>query len=283
MANVNLLDDPLGWLKLQVSQWLDALRDFLPDLLTALVLLVIGWLGALVLRWLVLRFGRGMDALLAAVYRQTGQSIPRPRWSISTIVAQIAFWLVIAFTVVAAAERVGLLALASWLSYVLGYLPRVLIGGLILFIGYLIGNGLRNLVVTIAEARSFEHSIPLGNLVAALVMAFALLLALGQLGLDTSLLANLIVILAAAALGAAALAFGIGAGDSVRNIMASHYLRKFYEPGQRVRVQELEGEILEMTPVAVMLDTEQGTAMIPARRFLEEVSVSVEAEEAEGG
>jgi small-conductance mechanosensitive channel len=283
MANVNLLDDPLGWLKLQVSQWLDALRDFLPDLLTALVLLVLGWLGALVLRWLVLRFGRGMDALLAAVYRQTGQSIPRPRWSISTIVAQIAFWLVIAFTVVAAAERVGLLALASWLSYVLGYLPRVLIGGLILFIGYLIGNGLRNLVVTIAEARSFEHSIPLGNLVAALVMAFALLLALGQLGLDTSLLANLIVILAAAALGAAALAFGIGAGDSVRNIMASHYLRKFYEPGQRVRVQELEGEILEMTPVAVMLDTEQGTAMIPARRFLEEVSVSVEAEEAEGG
>jgi small-conductance mechanosensitive channel len=280
---VNLFDDPLGWLKLQAGQWLDTLRDFLPDLLTALVLLLLGWLGAMVLRWLVLRFGRGMDALLAAVYRQTGQTIPRPRWSISTIVAQIAFWLVIAFTVVAAAERLGLLALASWLSYVLGYLPRVLIGGLIMFIGYLIGNGLRNLVVTIAEARSFQHSISLGNLVAALVMAFALLLALGQLGLDTSLLASLIVILAAAALGAAALAFGIGAGDSVRNIMASHYLRKFYEPGQRVRVQELEGEILEMTPVAVVLDTEQGTAMVPARRFLEEVSLTVEEEEADSG
>lgn len=280
---MNLFDDPIGWLKLQASQWLDALRDFLPDLLTALGLLLLGWLGALLLRWLVLRFGRGMDALLAAVYRQTGQTLPRPRWSISMIVAQIAFWLVIAFTVVAAAERVGLLALASWLSYVLGYLPRVLIGGLILFIGYLIGNGLRNLVVTIAETRGFQHSIPLGNLVAALVMAFALLLALDQLGLDTSLLAHLIVILAAAALGAAALAFGIGAGDSVRNIMASHYLRKFYEPGQRVRLQELEGEILEMTAVAVVIDTEHGTAMIPARRFLEEVSMTMDDEEAEGG
>jgi small-conductance mechanosensitive channel len=281
---VNPFDDPLGWLQEQMALSLEALRGFLPDLLAALILLLLGWLGALVLRWLVLRFGRGMDALLTALYRQTGQVVPRPRWSISAIVAQIAFWLVIAFTVVAAAEQVGLLALASWLSYLLGYLPRVLIGALILFIGYLIGTGLRNLVVTVAEARGFQHSVPLGNLVAALVMAFSLLLALGQLGLDTSLLASLIVILAAAAFGAAALAFGLGAGDSVRNIMASHYVRKLYEPGQRIRLQNLEGEILEMTPVAIVIDTERGTAMVPARRFLEEVSLTVdEEEEADSG
>ena len=61
--------------------------------------------------------------------------------------------------------------------------------------------------------------------------------------------------------------------------MASHYVRKVYRPGLRVRVQGLEGEILEMTQVAVMVETAEGEASIPARAFLETVSLIIEEQE----
>ena len=46
-------------------------------------------------------------------------------------------------------------------------------------------------------------------------------------------------------------------------------------------MQSLEGEILEMTQVAVILETGEGTAWIPARQFLENVALVVEEEDSE--
>jgi len=146
-------------------------------------------------------------------------------------------------------------------------------------IGYLISNGIRNMIVALADASDFQHGLSLGHLVAGLILAFALLLGLNQLGLDVSLFADIIILAVAALFGSAAVAFGIGAADAVRNVMASHYVRKTYRNGLRVRVQGLEGEILEMTPVAVILETPEGEAMIPARHFLESASLVIEEQE----
>jgi hypothetical protein len=109
-------------------------------------------------------------------------------------------------------------------------------------------------------------------------MAFTLLLSLAQLGLDVTLFANIITLAAAALFASIALAFGIGAADAVRNVLASHYVRKAYQPGQRVRIDDLQGEILELTQVSVLVGTSEGEAWIPARQFLEKVSVILEEE-----
>jgi hypothetical protein len=256
-----------------------AMKTFLPHLLEALALLLIGWLAAFIVRWLVNRFGKGLDAIMAVVHRWLGQEVPRTRWSITTLVGNVAFWITLAYTVSAAAEQIGLITFANWVLELLGYLPRVLISIFILFIGYLISSGIRNMIVALADASDFQHGLSLGHLVAGLILAFALLLGLNQLGLDVSLFANIIILAVAALFGSAAVAFGIGAADAVRNVMASHYVRKTYRNGLRVRVQGTEGEILEMTPVAVILETVEGEAMIPARHFLENVSLVIEEQE----
>ena len=89
---------------------------------------------------------------------------------------------------------------------------------------------------------------------------------------------TMIILAAAALFGSAALAFGLGASDAVRNVMASHYVRKAYNPGQRIRFLELEGEIREMTQVEVIVETSDGEARIPARHFLEHVALVIEEE-----
>jgi hypothetical protein len=271
---VNLIDNPGQWLEEALRELTLALKTFLPHLLEALALLIIGWLAAFIVRWLVNRFGKGLDAIMSVVHRWLGQEVTRPRWSITTLVGNVAFWITLAYTVSAAAEQIGLITFANWVLELLGYLPRVLISIFILFIGYLISSGIRNMIVALADASDFQHGLSLGHLVAGLILAFALLL-----GLDVSLFANIIILAVAALFGSAAVAFGIGAADAVRNVMASHYVRKTYRNGLRVRVQGTEGEILEMTPVAVILETAEGEAMIPARHFLESVSLVVEEQE----
>ena len=278
---VNLIDNPGLWLEQALEELTVALKTFLPNLLGALTLLIMGWVAAFVVRWLIHRFGKGLDAILAAIHRWLGQEVARPRWSVSNLVANIAFWIILAYAVSASAEQLGLVTFANWVLGLLGYLPRVLISAFILFIGYLISNGVRNIVVTLADSSGFQHGFSLGHLVSGLILAFTLLLGLAQLGLDVAVFANIIVLAAAALFASAALAFGIGAGDAVRNIMASHYVRKAYRPGQRVRMQSLEGDILELTQVAVILDTGEGAAWIPARQFLENVALVVEEEDSE--
>jgi len=278
---VNLIDDPGLWLEYALQDLILVLKTFLPNLLGALALLLIGWLAAFVVRWLIHRFGKGLDAILAVIHRWLGQEVTRPRWSVSNLVANVAFWITLAYTVSAAAEQLGLITFANWVLGLLGYLPRVLISAFILFIGYLISNGVRNVIVAVADSNNFQHGLSLGHLASGLILAFTLLLGLAQLGLDVAVFANIILLAAAALFGSAALAFGIGAGDAVRNIMASHYVRKAYRPGQKVRMQGLEGEILELTQVAVIVETGEGEASIPAQHFLENVALVVEEQESE--
>jgi small-conductance mechanosensitive channel len=277
----HLLDDPGLWLTELVEELTVAFKIFLPNLIGGLALLLIGWVAAYVVRWLIHRFGSGLDAILAVINRWLGQKVPRAHWSISKVVGDIAFWIILMYTVSAAANQVGLLTFSEWVLGLLGYLPRVLISAFTLFIGYLISSGVRNLIVATADSTGFRHGSALGHITSGLILAFTLLLALDQLGLDVVIFSQIIVLAAAALFGAAAVAFGIGASDAVRNVMASHYVRTAYQPGQKVRVQEFEGVILEMTQVAVVVATPDGEAWIPARRFLDDVALVIDAEQQE--
>ncbi|MGD2082183.1 MAG: mechanosensitive ion channel [Chromatiales bacterium] len=276
---MNVLDNPAGWLRDQIEAFLHALSGLLPSLIGALAILALGWLAAFLVRVLIIRFGRGLDALLSALQRRTGHTGARLRFPVSRLAATLAFWVVILFTLIGVAQALGLEGLAGWLRDLTSYLPRVLIAMLVLGIGYLLSGMVRDTAAAMTESGGFRHGPSLGRALGGLILVFTLLLALAQLGLDVALFANIVTIAAAAVFGAAALAFGLGAGDSVRNIMAAHYVRKTYRPGQRIRLEGLEGPILELTPVSVIMETSEGSVVIPARRFNEQAAVILDEED----
>jgi small-conductance mechanosensitive channel len=76
-----------------------------------------------------------------------------------------------------------------------------------------------------------------------------------------------------------ALAVGLGARSEVSNIIAVHYLSRAYAVGQRVRIGEADGRIVEIGLTGVALETSRGRLHVPAKEFSEQVSCLV-AEEA---
>ncbi|MEX2517293.1 MAG: mechanosensitive ion channel domain-containing protein [Gammaproteobacteria bacterium] len=255
------------------------LGDYIPSLLGALILLVVGLALAWVVRWLILRLGTGLDRL----YQRLGFGNQlSSNWSARHVISGIAFWLIILFFVTAAAESLGLPGLADWLNKLIAFLPAVMVTLLIIVVGVLIGGYARERVRVSAAQVGLEQTALLGSIVRLIILTVAVILAFRHLGLDVHLIEQLLIIAVAAFFAAVALAFGLGAGLTVNNIISSHYVRKMYHLGQRVRINDIEGEIVELTPTAVVLDTAGGRIVVPAKNFNEHASILLDLDSVDG-
>jgi len=269
------LDSWMNTVAHSFDQFLAVLGAFLPNLLGALGALLGGWLLARAARALILRFGKGYDRLAGRLgwQRQT-RRLPMQR-SPAEILSWVFYWLVLLFALTVAADLLRMPGLATWLGKLLAVLPSLFAAGAIFLVGYLLASILRDAVIGKSATGRRSGDAMLGRLLHGLVLAVSAVIALGQLGVDVDLLALLIVVAFAALTGAIGLAFGLGARSTVRNMIAAYYLRRIYRVGARVRLGDTQGELVEFMPTAVLLETDEGIAMIPACIFEDRVSVNI--------
>lgn len=253
-----------------IHQFTETLGDFLPNLLNAVTLLLVGLLIAWLAKWFIVRLGTGLERMLYAV----GISFSKSRftWPFSEILGWIAWWLVVLFFLTVAMDSLGLPDLADWLSRLFRYLPAILVAVLFVLTGIYGGNLLRDRIRERAAGAGLQQAGILAGWARIIVIVFAVVLAMTQIGINVALFENILVILVATFLGAMALAFGLGAGPTLGNIIAARYLRDTYEVGQEIRINQIRGRILELSTTGVLLDTETGRTFVPARIFEEHAS-----------
>jgi small-conductance mechanosensitive channel len=241
--------------------------SYLPSLLAALALLVVGWLVARLLKALSVRLLVGADRLWHRFVTRTSIPSTHLRRPSSKTVGSLVFWLVMLFFLTAAADILGVKVFAEWLTKVVAYLPALIAGVVILLAGVFIGNLARDLTEAAAESAGISQAEFLGRGVQMAILGTALLIGAEQIGIQVSFLTGILTVLVAAVLGGAALAFGLGARFYVSNLIAARGLRQTLEIGQRVRIQALEGVVLEITATAVRLQAEKAEHCIPAHLF----------------
>jgi hypothetical protein len=207
---------------------MDEFFAFLPNLLGAIVILVIGWFIARLVGRLVTRGLRSAGADRALATGTAGQYRERiaPGFQASSLVGRIAFWFVFGLAVLLAVSALGVEALSQAVGGVVGYLPNVIAAILILLVAIAIAGAVGGL------AQRLMGGTMLGKLVQTavpvLVMTIALFMALVQLKIAVQIVvATYVLVLGAIALGFA-LAFGLG-GRSV----AERMLQGAYASGQQ--------------------------------------------------
>jgi small-conductance mechanosensitive channel len=253
---------------------LQRLAEYLPSLLAAVALLLAGWLLGRLLKSFTVRLVAGADRLWHRLILRGGfPEVASTRRPSSEAIGKLVFWLVMLFFVTAAADIMGIKVFAEWLSGVVAYLPTLLAGGLILLGGALIANLARDLSETAAASAGLAQSEFVGRAVQIAILSVALLIGAEQIGVQVTFLVSLFTAVIAALFGGAALAFGLGARGYVRNLIAARTLRQRYDVGQRISLAGREGAILEITATAVVLQTSEGEATVPAGLFDDEVAV----------
>ena len=259
------------------DQFISTFMAYLPNLFSALVLLIAGFIVAAFVRALLLRLGQWMEQFTNKV--GISSYYFRVRWPITRIIATIIYWLVILFFISAAAKSLGLPGIAEWLNKLIEYSPSILVAALIIWAGFVLGDYAREKLAARLGGSRTHQAEHVGSAARIMVITLTIIIGLGQLGVEVNLLAQLLVILMAAVMLALALAFGVGAGTTVANIIALRNLGRHYQKGQRIRIGELEGQISELSKTAVILDTDTGQVMIPAKLFQEQTCILLDEDE----
>lgn len=246
---------------------------FIPNLINGLIILLVGVLISRLVRWLLATVLRrlGFDPLIertgiTGALRGLGVKMP-----VSQIVAQTVFVFLLLSFLITATRLMGLEAVARLLEELLIFLPSVLAALIVFLLGGIVARFTGNLVTTLATGAGITNGARLGRIVQYLVSLFVVILALGVLGIDTSILVTALTIFIAAFGLALGLALGLGARRVVFHVLAGYYLRQRFPIGQPIVFEQLRGQVSGIGGVNTVVTTAEGTAVLPNGRLLEAV------------
>jgi hypothetical protein len=195
-----------------------ALNTFLsaiPRIIGFALVLIVGWIISSLL-------ARGVEALLRAVRfnelaRRSGFADFVQKMGVRTdsagVIASIAKWCVRLITLVVAFDTLGLPAVSNVLNQLLLWLPNLIVALVVLVIGGLAANALSRLVRGATAKAGFTNPEMMETVTRVAVWGFAIVVAITQLGIATTLINTILIGLIGGLALAFGLAFGLGGRD----------------------------------------------------------------------
>jgi hypothetical protein len=203
---------------------------FLPNLMAAIIVFLLGWLLARVTRSLIgrvlgaLRFDvltekAGINELLAK-----GNIQKKPK----EVLAILVYWFLMLIVIIASFDVLGLPIIYDLLNKIVLYIPNIIAAVVVLIFGGILANFLEAVVKTVSSGLGTETASLLSKIAKYSVIILAITMSLQQLSIASSVVTVAFAILFGAFSLALALAFGLGGRDA-----AANYLKKMREARQK--------------------------------------------------
>lgn len=200
--------------------WLSFL-SYVPNVVAALIIVILGWIVATVLSDIVRRLVRftGIDS---AINRT--QINERLGWSdryhlLSGIIGTITKWLILIATLMAAADILNMPQITLFLQEILFYIPQVIVAVIILTVGIIAANFVATFLekAFTASKLNIQAKGHIASIAKYAIIVFSVMAALTQLGI----VPHLIQILFGGVVLALALAFGLGGREEAARFLSS--------------------------------------------------------------
>src|SRR5215211_5692737 len=200
---------------------LSTFLSYIPQLIGALIILIVGYIVAKVLQAVVGRvlqgigFDRWMERGGIKQFFDRAETNQTP----ASILGALVFWFVFIIAITMAADALGIPQVSVVLAQLIAYIPQIIAAILILILAALLANFISGIV------RGATGSNVLASVAQYAIIVYAVFAALTQLGVAVQLTANTFLIVLGAVALAAALAFGIGGRELARDILEKAYNR----------------------------------------------------------
>lgn len=200
------------------------LIQFVPSLVAALVIIIIGWTVAVAagrfVEKILLMLGinqmfdrfKGLQAAMARA---------NVRFNLPLVTGEVVKWLLLTVTLLIASDVLGLQEVSSFLMQILLYIPNVIVAAVILIIAVLLANFVYHTVAASVRAAGFSSADAIATISKWAVLVFAFFAALLQLQVAVALIQTLLTAFFAMCALAGGLAFGLGGKD-----LAAKWLKK---------------------------------------------------------
>ena len=189
------------------SAW-TSVANFVPKLVAFLVILLVGWIIARVLR-----------AIVATVLRKVGfdrvverggmkQMLERNNWDASELIARIVYYAILLIALEVAFGAFGPNPISNILTAIVGWLPRLIVAILIIIVVGAIARVVRDLVGRLLGGLSYGRM--LGTVAAVFIWGLGIIAALNQIGIATAVTTPVLITVLATIGGIAVVGFGGG-------------------------------------------------------------------------
>ena len=223
--------------------WADFV-EALPRVLGFALILIIGWFVASLI-------AQGVAAMLRAVKfndlaQRSGFSDFVQKMGIHTdasgFLALIAKWFIRLIVLVVAFDALGLPAVSDVLRQLLLWLPNLVVALVVLVLAGLVAKALSKLVRGATAKAELGNPDLLAKIAAGAVWAFAIVVAVNQLGIATTLVNTLFTGVIFALSLALGLAFGLGGKDTASDLL-TQWRKKAEEAAPRIKQAAHEGAV----------------------------------------
>jgi hypothetical protein len=212
----------------RLRQTLDSLSGILPVLLVALVILAAGYLLARQVERFIDGILDKIDLNKAVHASGLGEPLGRASRGVDPVraVGRLIFWLVMLMVILLSSAALGLESIAQMFQMMLGFIPTLVAGIVIIILGIILGEFVRGLVL--ASAGGMEGISTLARLAKAAVVLIAVFMAIQQMGVAEEIVTTAFTLILGAVALAGGLAFGLGNRD-----LAGEITRRWYDEGRR--------------------------------------------------
>ncbi len=196
--------------------------SYLPNLIAAIIVVIIGWLLAIFLSSLVSKVLSTIkiDHLANQLGLQNLSEKTGKKLSISTFCGWLVKWFFFLGSFIAAADILNLPGVSSFLYQdVLGYAGHVIVAVAILLLGLLAADFFSGLISTTVKASGLNTGHSLGAVAKWSIIVFAVISALSQLQIASAFLQDLFRAVVAMLAIAGGLAFGLGGQAHAKKVL----------------------------------------------------------------
>jgi hypothetical protein len=244
-----------------LQQGLSDFFAYIPQLIGAIIILIVGYVVAKILQAVVGRvlgaigFDRWMERGGIKQFFDRADTTETP----TSVLGKLVFWFVFIIAIVMATDALGIRQVSAVLSQLIAYIPNVIAAVLIIILAALLANFVAGLI------RGVTGVDILATAARVVIIVYAVFAALTQLQIAVQLTAPTFLILLGAVALAAAIAFGFGAQGVARDIVEKAYERR---DEARQRMQQGDSGQRATTDTGLARDTTIGGEDRPSARPL---------------
>jgi hypothetical protein len=204
-----------------VREMLTKILTYLPVLLGALIILIVGWIVAKAIRRIIdvalkaIRFDTLADkAGITAILKKGDLKI-----TAREVVSGLVYWLIIIMVLVMVVNALGLPKASDVLTSLFAYVPKVIAALFVMVVAMFLASFVSGMVQTAAGNANLPKPEIFAGVSRWAIIIFAVTIALGELGIATLLVTATFNIILGGICLALALAFGLGGKDAAARFL----------------------------------------------------------------
>ena len=216
-----MIEDWSGITLLSLQEFWHGFLGFMPNLIGAIIVLLIGWFIADWVGKVVTEILRKLkfDKIFERTQWQDALKKADFKVSVSHFIGELVQWVLMIVFLLASVEILGSHQLAVFLNKIINWLPNLIVAVSIFVVTVIIADFVKKIIQAFVEKAGVSHSQFVGSIVQGSIWVFAIFAILIQLGIARELIQILFTGIVALVVISFSIAFGLGGKDLAKDIL----------------------------------------------------------------